>query len=546
MPAFVGMRSLVDTSGDEAAPAARRLFAATLVATLAVRCGLAWKFPVIGDEAYLFTWGRELAWGYYDHPPVAAWLLHPLFALGLDSPLALRLPSVLLYALLAWVLVRLGRPFGETEAYLGGTLFLLLPAHVLGVLLVTDVPLVLFSGLAGAALFRAAAGSGGDSREGLRWYAAAGALLGLALLSKYLAALLAVSFLVWFAAAGRVRSRARGLAVLAACTLPFLLQHLAWSSDHCWSTVLFNLYSRHAGESKNYSVPRNVLFFFLSHLYLATPPLLGYLARRWRRFLEVAGEPAFRVAALGFLVPMALLFVAAVTTVFGIYWVLPFYPLLFPLVPRVLARRELVRCIRFAGAFTGLQVVALAVALALPLGTWEGSGFHRSLVTMERTGELLERLREIEPGLRSRAGPGRGPAGEERRTHLAAPGYSFASLLAYRSGEPVPVFGPGSHYGRQDDLRTDYRELDGDDVVLVSKRPVETDAFDPYFAEVARHELPLHGVTLHVAVGRDLDFERYRAGVLERVRERYYWIPAWLPVRGCPFCERYFGSSDCR
>lgn len=546
------MSSLVHTSRGEAAPAARRLFAGTLLATLGVRLGLAWAFPVIGDEAYLFTWARAFAGGYYDHPPMAAWLLRPLVALGLDSPFALRLPAVAIYPLLALVLVRLLRPYGEPEAYLGGTLFLLVPGHVLGVLMVTDVPLVLFSGLAGAALFRAAGGGGAERegrREPLAWYAAAGIFLGLAFLSKYLAALLAAAVLVWFATGERHRRRLPGLALVVLCALPFVLQHLAWNAEHCWATVLFNVYSRHAGESKNYSVPRNIFFFIFAHLYLATPVLLWYLGRHRRRLLEVAREPAFRFAALAFAVPMVLLLASAVTAVFGIYWVLPFYPFLFLLVPRVLPRREMLRTVRFLAVFTGIQAAALGVAVALPLEAWRGSGFHDSLVTMERTEELLARLEEVEPAIAGLPGASGSPSGlAERsgRTRLAASGYSLASLLAYRSGEPVLVFGAGSHYARQDDLWTDYRELDGGDVLLVSKRPVGAASFDPYFREVARTELPFHGTTLHLAIGRGFEFERYRQGVLTGVRERYYRIPEWLPTRGCPFCERYFGASDCR
>lgn len=538
MPPSAAMRNEiappVRPAGPSAESAARRLFLATLATTLLVRLLLAWSFPVIGDEAYLFTWAREAAWGYYDHPPLAAWILHPLVLLGLESPLFLRLPAVFLYALLALVLVRLLRPFGAAEAWLGGTLFLLLPIHVLGVLMLTDVALVLFAGLAGAALQRTVA-LRGDSLAG---YAAAGVLLGLALLAKYLAALLAAAFAAWFLVSwrgGERRRRIAGFGVLVACAAPFVAAHLAWNATHCWSTVLFNLYSRHAGESKNYSIPRNLLFFVLTHLYVVTPPVLWYLARRWRRLVEVARSPAFRPAALAFLVPTGALAVAAATLVFGAYWVLPFTLFLFVLVPRVLDARQLARCIRFAAVFTGLHVAALAVALALPLDAWRTTGFYDSLVTMERTGELLSELEAVEPALAAR--------GARERTHLAAPGYSLASLLSYRWGRPVPVFGEGSHYGRQDDLLTDYRAFDGHDVLLVSKRPVARESFEPYFRAVERRRLELHGVTLHLAAGRDFRFDRYREGVLVPVRERYYRVPRVLPVVSCPFCDRYFASG---
>ncbi|MFP3940760.1 MAG: glycosyltransferase family 39 protein [Thermoanaerobaculia bacterium] len=558
---------------------ARRQFLAVLAVTVGAKAALAWAFPVIGDEAYLFTWAREPAWGYYDHPPVAAWLLYPVFALGLEEhPLALRLPSVLLHAVIALVAVGLlrasghGRGASAERAYLSGTLLLLVPIHVLGVLMLTDVPLVLFCFLSGAALCRAEGGPSGtrgrvrpgrtggreraldrldDDRTvrrgpvrqgrtlrdrlhaaaggGLGWYAAAGAFLGLALASKYLAGLLAVAYAAWLATVERTPRRRRGFALLVLCALPPVVVHLAWNATHCWSTVLFNLYSRHAGEGENYSVARNLLVYAGTHLYLLGPPLLLALVRRRRRLAAAFRDPALRPAALGFFVPVGLLGVAAATLLFGAYWVLPFYPFLFLLLPRVLTRRDLRSGIAWMAVFTGVQTAALAVAVALPLRSWQGAGFYDSLVTMERTGEVLERLAPLRP----------------EGARLAAPGYSLASLLAWESGEPVAVFGPGSHYARQDDLWTDYRALSGDDVVLLSKDPVAPEAFDPYFRRVERRVVEVEGFGLHVAVGRTFELPRYRREILEEVRRRYYRTPEWLPIAGCPFCERYFGAPEC-
>ena len=535
------------------AAAPRRLFAGTLAATVGVKLLLAARFPVLGDEAYLFTWAREPAWGYYDHPPLAAWLLQPFFAAGLgDSLVALRLPSVLLHALLAVGLVRLlrrsagptgGEPAGDARAYLAGTLFLLVPAHVLGVLMLTDVPVIACTFLAGAALFRAesrpepgaeepAAGprdGGRGGLGGLGWYAAAGVLLGLALLAKYLAALLAAAFLVWFLSVEKTRRRVLGFSLLVACALPFVLGHLAWNASHCWSTVLFNVYSRHAGESRNYNVARNLLFYAGAHLYLGGPAL-WYLGRRWRRLAELVRSPGWRAAALAFAVPMALLALSAALLLFGAYWVLPFYPFLFLLAGRVLERSELVRCVRFMAVFTGVQALVLAVAVALPLSAWREAGFFRSLVTMGRTGEILDRL-----------APLRGAD-----TRLAARGYSLASILSWRSGEPVAVWGEGSHYARQDDLWTDWRAAAGGDVLLIDKRPIPEEVFDPYFRRVERRQLRIAGATLHLARGHGFDYERYRRRVLARIRDRYYdpprWLPEWLEG-GCPFRERYFPEA---
>ena len=524
---------------DPPGAAARRWFLATLGAVLAYRMALAAAFPVLGDEAYLFTWAREPAWGYYDHPPLAAWLLRPLVAAGLGGSLfALRLPSVLLYPGLAVALValvrRLAPEAGPERAYLAGTLFLLVPIHVLGVLMLTDVPLVLCSFLAAAALCLAERDEG---RRGLGWYAAAGALLGLALLAKYFAALVAAAFLVWFLSAGWTRRRAAGFAVLVACALPFVLVHLGWNATHCWSTVAFNFHSRHAGEGKNYNIPRNLLVYAGTLVYLAGPPLLWALGRRWRGWAEALRSTRLGPAALAFLVPMSLLLASAAALLFGAYWMLPFVPFLFLLAPALLERRELLRSARFLAVWTGVQALALAVAVALPLSAWRGAAFYDSLVTMERTDQVLARLAEEWPELRR---------GEAR---IAAGGYTLASLLSFAAGERVVVFGEGSHYARQDDLWTDWRELAGRDLLLVGKRPVAPGDFDPYFEAVERRELEVAGVTLYTALGRSLDYGRYRREVLVPVGERYYrrsgWLGGRLPTWGCPFCERHFGATAC-
>ncbi|HUF79377.1 MAG TPA: hypothetical protein VMR44_10725, partial [Thermoanaerobaculia bacterium] len=125
-------------------------------------------------------------------------------------------------------------------------------------------------------------------------------------------------------------------------------------------------------------------------------------------------------------------------------------------------------------------------------------------------------------------------------TRLAARGYSLASLLSWRSGEPVAVWGEGSHYARQDDLWTDWRELAGGDLLLVEKKPIPRQVFDPFFDTVERRRLMIAGATLHLAQGRGFDYERYRREVLAPIRDRYYDVPAWLPELGCPFRERYF------
>ena len=52
--------------------------------------------PVTADEAYYFSWGKDLSMGYFDHPPLLGWIMNLL------QPSTLRIPFILLSLLLVW------------------------------------------------------------------------------------------------------------------------------------------------------------------------------------------------------------------------------------------------------------------------------------------------------------------------------------------------------------------------------------------------------------------------------------------------------------
>ncbi len=118
--------------------------------------------------------------------------------------------------------------------------------------------------------------------------------------------------------------------------------------------------------------------------------------------------------------------------------------------------------------------------------------------------------------------------------------YSSSSVLGYYAGREVGVFGPGSHYGRQDDLLTDFRALDGANLLYVPTRgELDPAQVEPYFDEVRIREVTIRGVDWTLAEGRGFDYAAYHEDVLRPTLERYYDIPAWLPDGRCAFRERY-------
>ncbi|MCK7492716.1 MAG: glycosyltransferase family 39 protein [Comamonadaceae bacterium] len=165
----------------------RRGFYFLLFATLAFRLWLAQVTPITGDEAYFIYWGRWPDWGFYDHPPMIGWWLALLLKFH-DAEWWLRLPIVVLPAILAFATAAFLQRHDAARAWLAATLVLLAPVDVAGVFITTDTPLIYFSFFSALAFLRAA------RDDDPRFYLLAGVLLGGAFLAKYFALLLGIAY----------------------------------------------------------------------------------------------------------------------------------------------------------------------------------------------------------------------------------------------------------------------------------------------------------------------------------------------------------------
>ena len=135
-------------------------------------------------------------------------------------------------------------------------LYLLAPVNLLGVVITTDTPLLLWSFLSGVCFYYA------QRHDNRYWYLLSGLFLGLAFFSKFFAGLLGVAYFLYLLLFVRRGLRPwTGLLWLIAGILPFIGLNLWWNYTHCWNNYLFNLYNRTAG---------NVFSFKSSLKYLAT------------------------------------------------------------------------------------------------------------------------------------------------------------------------------------------------------------------------------------------------------------------------------------
>ncbi len=205
-----------------------------VAAATLVRLAVAALVPLTEDEAYYRLWSLRPAFGYFDHPPMIAWLVWLGRRLAGDTPLGVRLIPTLATAVTGLVAFDLARLIGLGErvaARAGVWLNATLLVGFAGELAVPDVPNALFWTATLWCAFRATRGRGA-------WWLAAGAAAGLACLSKYSALFLAPGVLLWLAISAEGRRQLRTpwpwLAVVIAATV--FAPNVVWNADHGWLT----------------------------------------------------------------------------------------------------------------------------------------------------------------------------------------------------------------------------------------------------------------------------------------------------------------------
>ncbi len=488
------------------------------LASLLLRLWIASVFPITGDEAYFYWWGVFPDWGYYDHPPMVGWLIAFMRWLSGDSLLSIRMPVVLLPlltgAILWWGLSALDR----TRAAWAVLFFWLTPINWLNTLITTDTPLIFWSALSVAALLRAEARPAMD-RHTLALYAASGLFLGGAFLSKYFAVVLGLAYLVYLLAYRRERWVA--LLLLLACALPGPLLNLAWNISHGWPNIMFNLINRNESAVFAWYKP---LAYLGMMLYLASPAAL-WLGWKHRERLRRSAR-THRLLACVVLVPLAFFLLLSARKVIGLHWVLSFYPFIFALLALALPADALQRCSKGLALFVALHVLALAGIGLTQTEDWRGSRIYPQIVRGFQTEQMLQQVQATDSVLMANA-------------------YTPASIYGYQLGRYIPVFGRGNFHARQDDILVDFSVYQGRTIrVLHMDRP-ELESYRPYFDSVRLLSFQQSGVAFYAVEGRNFNFEAYRKGVLADIHQRYYDIPAWLPMSGCPFCQRLCDAVRC-
>ncbi|MFC0677563.1 ArnT family glycosyltransferase [Lysobacter korlensis] len=319
-------------AGADDARSAQLAFWVLWAGVFVIKLGIAAMLPLFVDEAFYWQEGQHLAAAYSDLPGLTAWLARLGVEVGGNHPLALRMPFLLLAALVPLLVVRItAREYGRRNGWYAGSFTLLLPlAGSLGLLALPDAPMALATLMcvdAGVRLLRRV-----DASSALEL------ALGLAVgaLSHYrFIAVIAVGFLALalLPDGRRVLKDVRtwtAIAFGASAWAPLI----AWNFDNADAGLRFQLVDRHP-----WAFHGDGILFVAIQALMVTPLLFAALLHAgWRARLGALPSTRY-FALLGLLIVAGffLLGFFADTERVSFHWPLPGYLALLPLLPAALA-----------------------------------------------------------------------------------------------------------------------------------------------------------------------------------------------------------------
>jgi 4-amino-4-deoxy-L-arabinose transferase-like glycosyltransferase len=322
-----------------------------LAAAAALMRGLVFAgTDLYADEAYYWLWGQRPGTGYFDHPPMVAWLVRLSSAL-VPGETGVRLLFLVCGAATVWLTARIAAEVSDrpgapvVSALLAATAPMM---TVTGALALPDAPHLALYALAMWLVLRSTGPEGSS-----RLWVAAGLAWGLAMLAKYSSALLGPSVLALalLDPATRAGLRTRGPYIGAAAALAVFLPCLAWNVAHDFVSFRFQANHAFAGQQFGKHLPD-----YLGAVLAGAGPLAVFAALR--RFARVRRDATVRLACLA-LVPLAVTTWSALKRPVEANWPAIVYPALLAAAGAAFAETRRVRI------WTGLSVAFGLVVTAL-------------------------------------------------------------------------------------------------------------------------------------------------------------------------------------
>lgn len=289
------------------------------------------------DESYMVAASNQFDTSYFDHPLASWWLeLGSRFVFGNADPIVVRLPFVALSAVSSWLIYLLTtRLYGAKAAFWAVVAYSISPVFSLafGSWVLPDGPLDAALLAAAYALSRALGVAREVEAPQPRWWWAAGLFAGLALLSKYSAALVLSGAVLVLLTDPVARRELRRLPPWGAGVLAVLMftPVLIWNATHGWQSFHYQG-GRATGLRLHPFAPLTIwggeALFLLPWLWLPMVLLLVGALRRG------PGERRGWMLSMLAIIPVMLFSVVGIwsSTKILYHWATPGYLMLLPLV----------------------------------------------------------------------------------------------------------------------------------------------------------------------------------------------------------------------
>ncbi len=313
--------------GGRHSPAFRTLLApAMLIAAMtAMRLVYAGLTDLRTDEAYYWTWSKENVLSFLDHPPMIAWFIRFGTAIFGDTNLGVQFAGILAMLVTQLLLADIVRRVTHDSRAIVAAVLMPEAALYYGLLMAKvspDIALIPFAVAMMWALVRL-----NESRDP-RWWLAAGAFAGLALLSKFTAVMLlpavAAFMLVPKWRARWIVSPYPWAAALIAIVL--FMPVLIWNAEHDWASFRFQLVRATASHQWSWRTLGDFigLQFGLVGFILLPVVLSGVTVTAWRGYRR--GDAVAVLFSTAVIVPFAYFFWKSLTLRVGDTWPMFIWP----------------------------------------------------------------------------------------------------------------------------------------------------------------------------------------------------------------------------
>lgn len=477
---------------------------------------LAIFFPITGDEAYFFQWGQHPHVVYYDHPSLIGWWMWFAQLFGSHIFFA-RTLMLAVGGLVSWMiyLIVFHLTKDRSKGLLTAALYYTTPMSLLSIMITTDTTLLLFVVMSGYFFLRSI-----EKHEPL-FYLYSAITLGLAFWSKYLMAFMVPALI--FASLmsfSRIKDSIKYFTTMTLIGLVFIILHLYWSSQNCWQSIMFNLFNRENDIAFGYS---KIFLFLIFQVYLATPWLLLQFSKSFKTYWQNK-KSTWTAATILYLLPVLLLFIPSSHDP-NLHWAMAYVPFLFMSFGMIIDSSWM-KYLKWNLVFSLLHAVLLLTLTFIPDHYLSKNKFYADVVMGKYGNEIEEALNK-----------------EKDDFIFGTLGYTTGGLMEYHTHRHYIVFKDIDTNGRNDDYWTDYRQLDGKNLLLISTykyRDNEVQEYQNYFEKIEYSELNIRGAIFYIAKGYGFRFENYRTGYLTWAKNKFYQFPGYLPKGQCFFNERYF------